>query len=127
MNRKIGTQNPLPHDHGQDMDKILSSMPDVSSFQRVADTFRQISDPTRLRILWVLFHSEQCVMNIASVVGMSPPAVSHHLKILKSEGLIVNKRIGKEMHYKLSDTVESQLVHQIVEQMFMTKCPTSDG
>ena len=117
--------NTLPHDHGQDMDKILSAMPDMDAFQLVAEAFRLISDPTRLRILWILCHSEQCVQNIASAVDMSPPAVSHHLKMLKSAGLIVNRREGKEIHYTLSGSVEAFVVHQVVDQMFMIKCPTA--
>jgi len=116
-------RNP-PHDHGGDLDRILSAMPETESFQRVADTFQLISDATRLRILWVICHSEQCVHNIAAAVAMSPPAVSHHLKMLKSSGLIKNRRIGKEMHYSLADTAEAQLVHQVVDEMFMIKCPT---
>jgi len=101
-------------------------MPDRESFQRVAVTFQLISDATRLRILWVICHSEQCVHNIAAAVGMSPPAVSHHLKMLKGSGLITNRRIGKEMHYALADTAEARLAHQVVDEMFMIKCPTSE-
>jgi DNA-binding transcriptional ArsR family regulator len=115
----------LPHDHGQDLDKVLSAMPDAESFQRVAGTFQLISDATRLRILWILCHNEQCVQNVAAAVNMSPPAVSHHLKMLKSAGLIKNRRIGKEIHYALAETAEARLVHQIVDEMFMIKCPTS--
>ena len=114
----------LPHDHGQDLDKVFSAMPDRESFQRVAGTFQLISDATRLRILWVICHSEQCVHNIAAAVSMSPPAVSHHLKVLKSSGLITNRRIGKEIHYALADTAEAHLAHQVVDEMFMIKCPT---
>ena len=115
----------LPHDHDEDIDKVLSVMPDAASYQRVSDTFQMISDATRLKILWVLCHSEQCVQNIAAVVNMSPPAVSHHLKILKNAGLIINRRVGKEIHYSLAGTEEAQLVHRIVDDMFMIKCPTT--
>lgn len=92
----------------------------------MADTFQMISDATRLRILWVICHSEQCVHNIAAAVGMSPPAVSHHLRILKNSGLITNRRIGKEMHYALAESEEAHMVHQIVDEMFMIKCPTEE-
>ena len=124
MAEEKATTHSLPHDHGQDMDKILDAMPDAPSFLQVADTFSLISDQTRLRILWIICHSEQCVQNIATAVDMSPPAVSHHLRMLKSAGLIVNRRIGKEIHYSLAGTLEAQLVHRIVDQMMMIKCPT---
>lgn len=115
----------LPHDHGQDVGRLLSAIPDQESFRRAAETFQLISDATRFRIFWLLCHSELCVYNIAAAVDMSPPAVSHHLKMLKSAGLIRNRRIGKEIHYALADTAEAELVHKIADEMFMMKCPTS--
>ncbi|MCL1805110.1 MAG: metalloregulator ArsR/SmtB family transcription factor [Clostridiales bacterium] len=114
----------LPHDHGQDVGRLLSVLPDLVSFQRVAETFQLISDSTRLRIFWLLCHSELCVYNIAAAVDMSPPAVSHHLKMLRNAGLIINRRIGKEIHYALADTAEAGLVHRIADEMFSMKCPT---
>ena len=113
----------LPHDHGQDAAGLLSVIPDKESFRKVADAFQLISDPTRLRIFWLLCHSEQCVINIAAAAGMSPPAVSHHLKTLRSGGLIRNRRIGKETYYTLADTEEAVLVHRIADEMFRMKCP----
>ena len=113
----------LPHDHGQNLETVLSAMPDAESLRRTAETFQLISDASRLRILWLLCHSEQCVQNIAAAVQMSPPAVSHHLKTLKSAGLIKNRRVGKEMHYSLADTAEAKLAHQIVDEMLMIICP----
>ena len=114
----------LPHDHGGDISKVLSVMPGAESFGKAAEAFGLLGDTTRLRILWLICHSEQCVQNIAAAVGMSPPAVSHHLKILKSAGLIVNKRLGREMHYALSDTIEGELLHRIVDEMLAIKCPS---
>ena len=113
----------IPHDHGQDLNKALAAMPDTESFSRASAVFQLSSDATRLRILWLLCHSEQCVYNIAAAIQMSPPAVSHHLKILKSADLIKNRRIGKEMHYSLADSAEAQLVHQIIDEMLMIICP----
>ena len=66
----------LPHDHGNQLDHILSHMPNEDAFARAADVFSQLCDPTRLRILWILCHSEECVTNLAAAIGMSDPAVS---------------------------------------------------
>ena len=65
---------------------------------------KQLGDPSRLRIFWLLCHCEECVLNIAAIVNMSSPAVSHHLRLLKSSGLIVSRREGKEMYYRTADT-----------------------
>lgn len=80
----------LPHNHGQDIDKVLDKMPAEENFRDIAILFQQLSDPSRLRLLWLLCHSEECVCNLAAAVQMSAPAISHHLKNLKSSGLITS-------------------------------------
>ena len=93
----------LPHDHGQNIEKVLERMPDSEECVLVAEVFKQISDGSRIRILWLLCHCEECVSNIAAAMQMSDPAVSHHLKLLKKSGLIVSRRDGKEIYYRLAD------------------------
>ncbi len=75
-------KNILLHDHGQKEEKIIEKLPTVEECRIVAEIFKQVSDGTRLRILWFLCHCEECVGNVAMVMDMSAPAVSHHLKIL---------------------------------------------
>lgn len=119
------SDNKLPHDHGQNIDKVLKRMPDVEECVLVADVFKQISDGSRIRILWLLCHCEECVSNIAAAMQMSDPAVSHHLKLLKKSGLIVSRREGKEIYYRLADTQTAKLLHHIIEEMFRIACPFS--
>ena len=64
----------------------------------LADVFKQLGDGSRVRIFWLLCHCEECVINISSMVDMSSPAVSHHLRQLKAGGLIVSRRDGKEVY-----------------------------
>ncbi len=113
----------LPHDHGQDIEKVLKRMPSADECSIVAEVFKQISDGSRMRILWLLCHCEECVSNIAAAMQMSDPAVSHHLKLLKKSGLIVSRREGKEIYYKLADTQTADLLHHIIEEMFRITCP----
>ena len=112
----------LPHDHNENTIKLLRTKPDDDVFSVVSGTFGLISDSTRLKILWLLCHTEECVMNIAAAVGMSSPAVSHHLRILKGSGLITSKKIGKESYYTLAKTEEADLVHKIVDSVFDMNC-----
>ena len=70
----------LPHCHCDNENKIIKCMPSVEDCSSMADIFKQLSDGTRLRILWMLCHLEECVSNIAAAMEMSDPAVSHHLK-----------------------------------------------
>ena len=120
-------QTPLPHDHGQYMEHELGHMPQVAQFQTVADIFKQMGDGSRVRIFWLLCHCEECVINLSSMVEMSSPAVSHHLKQLKSAGLILSRREGKEVYYRSADTAQARLLHHMIEDLVEIACPTTPG
>ena len=115
---------PLPHNHGQSIEWELEHMPKASDFQVVSDIFKQLCDQSRVRIFWLLCHCEECVTNLASMVEMSSPAVSHHLRQLKSSGLIVSRRDGKEVYYKAAGTEQAQLLHRMIEKMVEISCPS---
>ncbi len=88
-------------------DRILD---DLAGFYKV------LGDPTRLRILRALMLQELCVHEIARSVEMGQSAVSHQLRILKQAHLVRHRRVGKELHYSLSDDhvraiYEQGLVH----------------
>ena len=111
------------HDHGENIEQLLEHMPDEEAFYKASDIFQQLCDPTRLRILWLLAHCEACVLNISVAVGMSTSAVSHHLRILRQTGLIINRRAGKEVYYKLADTRTARLIHKMMDDVFEMNCP----
>lgn len=111
------------HDHGENIEQLLEHMPDEEAFYKASDIFQQLCDPTRLRILWLLAHCEACVLNISVAVGMSTSAVSHHLRILRQTGLIINRRAGKEVYYKLADTRTARLIHKMIDDVFEMNCP----
>ena len=116
--------NQLPHNHGQHMEHHFDHMPNVEDFETVSTIFKQLSDSNRIRIFWLLCHCEECVTNISAMVDMSSPAVSHHLKSLKSSGLIVSRREGKEVYYQAADTKPADLLHHMIEKMVEISCPT---
>ena len=115
----------LPHDHGQKFEQMREQIPGPEAFQIVADLFKQMGDLSRVRIFWLLCHCEECVINISSLMEMSSPAVSHHLKRLKMTGLIISRRDGKEVYYKAADTVQAQMLHHMIEQAIEISCPYS--
>ena len=116
----------LPHDHGNDESIIDMSrrLEDGECYRILADAFKQLSDPTRIKIFWLLCHCEECVMNISAIVGMSSPAVSHHLRGLRAADLVVSTRKGKEVYYTVPDSARSRLFHQIIEEMLAVTCPS---
>ena len=113
----------LPHDHGEKQD-ISENVPRQETILAVAEAMKQLGDPSRLRIFWILCHYEECVQNIAALTEMSSPAVSHHLRLLKASGLIVSNRKGKEMYYKAADTEMAQSLHHVIENIAEIHCPT---
>lgn len=121
-NQKICLHREL-HNHNQNMETLLAAMPKEAGFSKASEIFQQLSDPTRLRILWLLAHSEECVNNISLAVDMSTSAVSHHLRGLRQSGLIVNRRAGKEIYYKLAATKEAKLIHKMIDDVFGMNCP----
>lgn len=112
------TENILPHDHGTGTAELLKTRPEEDDFITVSEMFDLINDSTRLKILWLLCHTEECVINIAAAVGMSSPAVSHHLRILKNAKVLTSHKDGKEVHYTLADTAVAQKIHQLIDIAF---------
>jgi len=103
--------------------EIIKKMPATETIQTVADALRQLGDPSRLRIFWLLCHCEECVINIASATGMSSPAVSHHLRLLKNARLITATRHGKEMYYRAADNPMVEKLHHTIEEIAKISCP----
>ena len=120
----------LPHHHGEEKmntAEIREVLERVDNFQTIADVFRQLGDTTRVRIFWLLCHCEECVVNLSAMVGMSSPAVSHHLKLLRAAGLIVNRRAGKEVYYTAANTQQAQLLHHMIEDLVVIACPSKQN
>lgn len=113
----------IPHGHDAHADSVLERMPDEEVISRSSEIMKQMGDPSRLRIFWILCHVEECVIDIAAMAGMSSSAVSHHLKLLKSAGLITSRREGKEMYYRLADTDIAKRLHHAVEDVMEISCP----
>ena len=113
----------LPHDQGGVFEHGKEKMPGTEEFSTVADVFKKLDDPSRLKIFWLLFHCEECVINLSSLMEMSSPAVSHHLKVLRSAGLIVSRREGKEVYYKAADTAQCRTLHETIERIMEISCP----
>ena len=113
----------LPHNHGGVFEHGEENMPGTEDFSTVADVFKKLDDPSRLKIFWLLCHCEECVINLSSLMEMSSPAVSHHLKVLRSAGLIVSRREGKEVYYKAADTAVCRTLHETSEKIREISCP----
>jgi len=76
---------------------------DVTKIKGQAELFAALADPTRLKLLQVLCRQNppgcRCVNNLSQLLGITQPAVSQHLRVLKSVGLVIGERRGFRMHY----------------------------
>lgn len=119
----------LPHNHGelQNVQYLQEELQKIDRFSAAAELFSQLADTTRIRIFWLLCHREECVINISALLGMSSPAVSHHLRALRDCGLVSSRRCGKEVYYTLADTRLCHMLHPVVEQIMDMTCPQEFG
>jgi ArsR family transcriptional regulator, lead/cadmium/zinc/bismuth-responsive transcriptional repressor len=79
--------------------QLLSSR----TVEEIAETFRVLGDPTRLRILDAMATGELCVCDIAALVGISESAASHQLRLLRGMRLVRPRRAGRQVFYSLDD------------------------
>ena len=113
----------LPHHHHEGTQDALLHLPSLEAFSLLADLFKFLGDPTRLRLFWLLCHCEECVLNLSAMMEMSSPALSHHLRILKAAGLISSRRDGKEVYYKVSQDPRAHALHNSMKAMAQLSCP----
>ena len=69
----------------------------------LSELFRAMSDETRTKILYLLAQQELCVCDLAHLLEITLPAVSHHLRLLRAMRLVRSRRDGKQVFYALDD------------------------
>lgn len=90
---------------------------DKPSARRLARTFAALADPTRLRLVSALSVSEQCVGDLASLVGLTPSAVSHQLRGLRQQRIVRHRKVGRTVYYALDDEHISDLLQRAREHL----------
>lgn len=77
---------------------------DSEEAQALADGFKLLGEPNRIRILYALLEAgELCVCDLAAVVGVSETVVSHSMRLLRAAGIVRNRRDGRMIYYRLDD------------------------
>ena len=85
------------------VEEIKKKIPNEENLCDLADLFKVFGDSTRIKILSCLKISELCVNDIAQSLDMTISAVSHQLRVLKTNKLIKSRKQGKEVYYSLDD------------------------
>lgn len=89
--------------HSDAVETVGEQLPPEAELLDMAELFKVFGDSTRIRILYILSRSELCVCDIAQLLGMTQPAISYQLKVLKQARLVKNRREGKTIFYSLAD------------------------
>lgn len=69
----------------------------------LADLFKTMGDPTRIKILYALKERELCVCDLSELLDMSASAVSHQLRVLRNNKLVKYRKEGRSVYYSLDD------------------------
>jgi DNA-binding transcriptional ArsR family regulator len=85
------------------VDRVRAGLIRSRQVMALAETFRALSDPTRVRILDALSQDELCVCDLATLLGLTESAVSHQLRLLRNLRLVRARRDGRMMIYALDD------------------------
>ena len=100
------------HLHPRDTATRRGLLMSAAAVRDVADTFRILGDPTRVRILDALSCGELCVCDIATLAAISESAVSHQLRLLRTMRLVKSRRAGRLVFYQVDDQHIIELLRQ---------------
>ncbi|MFN8027981.1 MAG: metalloregulator ArsR/SmtB family transcription factor [Acidimicrobiia bacterium] len=93
----------------------------------VADVFRLLGDPARIRLLYALLDAgELCVGDLAAVTATPESSVSHALRLLRTAGIVRNRREGRMVHYRLADA-HVRLLLEVSAEHLRHGAETGDG
>jgi len=88
---------------------------DDTTAARLAEIFKALSDPTRLRVVSLLAQAELCVCDLAVALGVSQSAMSHQLRTLRDLRLVRRRREGRQVFYTLDDEHVADLFQRGLE------------
>ena len=83
--------------------RVQRQMKSNEAVGRLAETFKLLGDPTRVKIAFALSREELCVCDLANLLGASQSAVSHSLRSLRQMKLVRFRKEGKTTYYALDD------------------------
>lgn len=79
---------------------------------QLAQTFEALADPTRVRIVAALSHTDLCVGDLAALLGLTQSAISHQLRLMRAQRLVKARKEGRLAFYMLDDDHIHDLFHR---------------
>ena len=91
----------------------------TNEIEKLADIFKALSDPTRLRLVKMLSGNKGtlCVNALSYMLGVTQSAVSQHLRVLRQAGLVRGERRGNFVHYALDQDVLGDYKDRIIKTL----------
>ena len=99
------------------VNKTLKTFPDPEDINGIAEIFKALSDPSRLKIVLALLKQEHCVCDIAVICNQTESAISHQLRILRNLRIVKNRREGKIVYYTLDDDHVISLINMSLDHV----------
>lgn len=103
--------------HEDAVDSAKEKLIGDTTASSVAQLFKTLGDPTRIKILQALSSEELCVCDLTHVLNMTHSAISHQLKTLRQAGLVKNRKEGKVVYYSLDDAHVFNLLTQGIDHI----------
>jgi DNA-binding transcriptional ArsR family regulator len=86
-----------------DIADVKSKLVSEGTAVELADLFKALGDPTRVKIIHALLQSELCVHDLTEVLEMGQSAISHQLRLLRNMRIVKRRKVGKTVYYSLDD------------------------
>lgn len=117
----MGARTKTDHDHPVDADRVAQARAGLLSADeavRLSSLLSLLADPVRSRILYALeLVGELCVGDLALALDVTEDAVTYALRILRTAGLVQNRRDGRMMFYRLADNFPEPLLEHCLRQL----------
>ncbi len=99
------------------VEETIHTLPIAEDVVEMANIFKALSDPSRLKIVLALLNQEHCVCDIAAICTQSESAISHQLRILRTLKIVKNRREGKMLFYTLDDDHVAALINMSLDHV----------
>ncbi|MBO4939942.1 MAG: helix-turn-helix transcriptional regulator [Clostridia bacterium] len=104
-------------EHNSALEQVQAEMLKTDDIERVCRLFHLLSDPGRFKILQGLLGGEMCVYHLLEICGGTASGVSHQLRILRDNGLVKARRLGKNVEYSIADEHIRKMIEIGVEHL----------
>lgn len=97
--------------------QIKDELIDGTTAVDMAELFKALGDPTRIRLIYALSQKELCVHDLCSVLDMTQSAISHQLRYLRNMRIVKRRKVGKTVFYSLDDYHVEEIFLQTHEHL----------